>query len=441
MTAGAHDEGEHDEGQHGGGAALQAAGAVDGDRLWRRLEALGRFGATETGGVCRLALSEEEIEARRQLVDWAREAGLEASADAAGNLFLELPGAAPDLPPVVTGSHIDSQPSGGRFDGAYGVLAGLEALVAIREAGIQPPRPLVVAAWMNEEASRFAPGMMGSKAFSGEWPLDAMRGVADAEGVTVGTALDALRAAEAGLPERPLGFPLAAFVEAHIEQAPVLDRAGLPIGVVTGIQGTKRYRVTVSGVAGHAGTVPQAERRDAMMAAARVIAALDRMAPEVPGLMLTVGMLRLQPNAPSVIAREAYFSIDIRHLDDAGLAEADRRIRAIVEAEAAPCAVRLEQIAAADNLSFPEAMQQRIAAAAEALDLPARHLASAAGHDARHLHGVCPTGMIFIPCRDGISHDEREWCRPEDVAAGARVLAHVLLDLACNPPTEAPGGG
>ncbi len=150
--------------------------------------------------------------------------------------------------------------------------------------------------------------------------------------------------------------------------------------------------------------------------------------------MLTVGLLRLQPNAPSVIPREAYFSIDIRHLDDAGLATADARIRAIVEAGAAPCSVRLEQIAEAANLTFPEAMQRRIAAAAAALGLPARHLPSAAGHDARHLNGVCPTGMIFIPCRDGISHDEREWCRPEDVAAGARVLAHVLLDLACNPP-------
>lgn len=419
-----------------GAAPAAAAAAVDGGRLWRRLEALGRFGATETGGVCRLALSPEEAAARRQLVEWAREAGLEASADAAGNLFLELTGSAPDLPPVVTGSHIDSQPSGGRFDGAYGVLAGLEALVAIAEAGIRPARSLVVAAWMNEEASRFAPGMMGSKAFAGEWPLEALRAVTDSDGVSVGAALDRLRAAEPDLPERAVGFPAAAFVEAHIEQAPVLDRAGVPIGVVTGIQGTSRYRITVTGSAGHAGTVPQPERRDAMMAAARMIAALGQAAAELPGLMLTVGLLRLQPNAPSVIPREAYFSLDIRHVEDAVLAAADARIRAIVAAEAAPCEATLEQIAHAANLSFPTEIQARIAAAAEALGLPAQRLPSAAGHDARHLHGVCPTGMIFIPCRDGISHDEREWCRPEDVEAGARVLAHVLLDLAEIPPGQ-----
>ncbi|MGF1625771.1 MAG: M20 family metallo-hydrolase [Alphaproteobacteria bacterium] len=414
--------------------ARRAAEAVDDDRLWRRLQALARFGATPAGGVCRLALSAEEIGARRQIIDWAQADGLSVGADAAGNLFVELSGEEPALPPVLTGSHIDSQPTGGRFDGAYGVLAGLEALAAIARTGVRPPRSIVLAAWMNEEASRFSPGMMGSKAFAGEWALDEIRQVQDADGVSVGTALDALRSAEPDVPERPLGFPVAAFVEAHIEQAPVLDRAGVPVGIVTGIQGTSRYRITVAGSAGHAGTVPQDQRRDAMMAAARIIAALDREALALPGMMLTVGMLRLQPNAPSVIPREAYFSVDVRHVDDAALESIDRRMVEVAAAEAGPCTVHVERIAHAPNLHFPQAMRRRIAAAADALGVVAIELPSAAGHDARHLHPVCPTGMIFIPCRDGISHAEDEYSRAEDVAAGARVLAHVLIDLAASPP-------
>lgn len=420
------------------GDALRAAQAVDGSRLWQRLQDLARFGATPAGGVSRLALSAEEIGARRQIIDWARADGLDVGTDAAGNLFVELRGSEPTLPPVLTGSHIDSQPSGGRFDGAYGVLAGLEALVATARACVQPARSLVLAAWTNEEASRFSPGMMGSKAFAGEWQLDAIRQVMDADGISVGEALRTVRSAEADVPERPLGFPVAAFVEAHIEQAPVLDRAGVPIGVVTGIQGTSRYRITVSGRAGHAGTVPQGERSDAMMAAARIIAGLDREAKAIPGLMLTVGMLRLQPNAPSVIPREAYFSVDVRHVDDHALQAIDGRIGAVVVAEAEPCAVNVERIAHAPNLHFPQAVRERIAAAAHALGEQALELPSAAGHDARHLNSICPTGMIFIPCRDGISHAEEEYSRPEDVTAGARVLAHVLVGLALE---SQPGAG
>lgn len=417
--------------------ALRAAQAVDGGRLWQRLQDLAQYGATSAGGVCRLALSAEEIGARRQIIDWAQADGLAVGADAAGNLFVELKGEDPTLPPVLTGSHIDSQPSGGRFDGAYGVMAGLEALAATARAGVRPPRSLVLAAWMNEEASRFSPGMMGSKAFTGEWPLDAIRQVTDADGVSVGAALQAVQDAESDVPERPVGFPVAAFVEAHIEQAPMLDRAGIPIGVVTGIQGTSRYRVTVCGRAGHAGTVPQEERSDAMMAAARIIAGLDREAKAIPGLMLTVGMMRLQPNAPSVIPREAYFSVDVRHVDDAALQAIDDRIAAVVAAEAGPCSVHVDRIAHAPNIHFPPAMRARIAAAAQALGEDALELPSAAGHDARHLNSVCPTGMIFIPCRDGISHAEEEYSRPEDVTAGARVLAHVLVGLAQDAPSGA----
>jgi len=408
--------------------------AVDGDRLWRRLEALARFGATPGGGVTRLALSAEEIAARRFLIDLARARGLAAFSDAAGNLFLRLEGARPDRPCVLTGSHVDSQPRGGRFDGAFGVMAGLEVLEAFLDAGATPPVAIEVVAWMNEEASRFAPGMMGSKAFVGEWDLPAMRSVADGAGVTVGEALDALDAAEPDVPKRPLRRPVACFVEAHIEQGPLLERCATPVGVVTGIQGTRRYRVTVSGAAGHAGTVPPGDRRDAMMAAARMIARIDAAAARVDGMMATCGMLRLELGAPSVIPAEAFFSIDIRHPQDAAVEEMDRAIEQAAAAAAGPCEIRIDRIARAPTLEFPEAMRRRIAEAAARAGEPATDIFSAAGHDARHLNAWCPTGMIFIPCRDGISHAETEWCDPADVLSGARVLAATLASAAWDPP-------
>lgn len=415
-----------------GTAAAAVAAAVDTDRLWQRLEALAAFGATATGGVCRLALSKAEGAARRQIAHWARADGLEVFTDPVGNLFVELAGADPDAPPVMTGSHIDSQPTGGWFDGSFGVLAGLEVLAAVRRLGTVPPRRLIAVAWMNEEASRFAPGMMGSRGFCGDWPLADILEVRDADGVSVGEALARLRQGEPDIPERPLGFPLTAFIEAHIEQGPVLEARGLPIGIVTGIQGTRRYRVRVTGEAGHAGTVPPADRKDALFAAARIIAAIEAAAP--PDLMVTVGMLRLTPGAPSVIPSEAFFSVDIRHVDDALLAEMDRRLRACIEARRGPCAAEVAQIACSPTVGFPAEIRARIAQAAQALGYGAQEMLSAAGHDARHLPAVCPAGMIFIPCRNGVSHSEEEWVEAAHVTAGARTLAHAVASLALAPP-------
>lgn len=406
----------------------RVAAAVDGERLWRELETLARFGATPAEGVNRQALSAEEIAARRHLIEQARQRQLAVWADTAGNIFFRLAGREPDLSPVLTGSHIDSQPTGGRFDGAFGVLAGLEALQAL--AAAPPRRSVVVVVWMNEEASRFAPGMMGSQAFVGQWELSAIRGVRDAQGLSVGECLDRLQATEQDIPLTSPGFPVAAFLEAHIEQGPILEEQGVPVGIVSGIQGTRRYRVRVLGEAAHAGTTPAHRRRDALLAATRIIQGLAALAGQWPDLMFTVGMLRVSPNAPSVVPAESFFSIDIRHPDDALLARLDGEIQHCCEASAPPCTVEVSRIAVAASLNFPTALRARLQRVAKSLGVPTLEIYAGAGHDARHLHAVCPTAMLFAPCRDGVSHAEHEWAEPADLAAATRVLAAALWDLA-----------
>ena len=392
--------------------------------------ALGRFGARPDGGVDRPALSAAEIEARAALVAWGRGLGLDAFTDAAANLFLRLPGREPDLPPVLAGSHIDSQPTGGKFDGAYGVLAALEAVEAIRSAGIAPRRAIEVVAWTNEEGSRFSPGMTGSELFTGVKSLGDVASIQDADGVALGEALTVALAADRDVPRRAFRRPVAAFVEPHIEQGPILEREGVPVGVVTGIQGTRRYRVRVTGEAAHAGTAERRERRDALMAAVRMVAAIDRAASEPSDVKLTVGLFQVTPNAPSVVPSEVLFSIDLRHPDNAVVDRIDGQIRRLIEGERGPCAAALQQVQHNPSLEFSASIRTTIQAAAHDLGIEHRRVASAAGHDARHLHNVCPTGMIFVPCRGGISHNPEEWAEPADLEAGARVLAEVLWLLA-----------
>jgi N-carbamoyl-L-amino-acid hydrolase len=407
------------------------AAKVDAARLWERHQRLARHGATPDGGVNRQALSAEEFAAWRELIGWAREAGLAACTDAAGNLFLRMEGTDAEAAPVLTGSHLDSQPSGGKFDGVFGVLAGLEAALAIRAAGVTLRRPLEVVAWMNEEGSRFVPGMMGSAAFTGAEALDAFLPVRDAAGVSVREGLAALREAFPDLPSSPLERSVAAYVEAHIEQGPMLEREGYTIGVVTGIQGKRTFRVTVRGEEAHAGTSAPRERKDALLAAVRMIAALDatlRKGDDV--VKLTVGRLDVTPNAPSVVAGGAVFSIDLRHVDSAILRLLGDRVAGICADEAGPCSVDVVELTSAPSLAFPESMTRLVRESAKELGIPAIDIFSAAGHDARFLHAVCPTGMIFVPCKDGISHNPRESATPEDLAAGAQVLVNVLIKLA-----------
>jgi N-carbamoyl-L-amino-acid hydrolase len=404
---------------------------VDAERLWRRHMELAQFGATANGGVNRQALSDEEVAARRVLVGWGEAIGLTASNDAAGNLFLRLPGTAPDLAPVLIGSHIDSQPTGGKFDGAFGVLAALESVEAIVAAGVQPRRAIEVVAWMNEEGSRFAPGMMGSAAFTGARKLADILVVHDAVGVGVATEIAKVLAAEPDLPRRPLGFPVAAFVEAHIEQGPILEQEGRTVGVVTGIQGKRTFRVTVTGEENHAGTSPRSARRDALVSALAVVQALQQaMWDEADVVRFTIGRFDVTPNAPSVVPGRVVFSIDLRHPDTGTLRDLGDRIPALCAAAAGRCTVEVRELLHDPPLTFPEAIRDCIRAAAIDLAIPWMDIPSGAGHDARYLHYHCPTGMIFIPCLNGLSHHEAESATKDDIAAGARVLAATAFGLA-----------
>jgi len=403
---------------------------VDGERLWARHMALAAFGARADGGVDRPALSPREALARAQVITWGRAIGLEAFTDKAANLFLRLEGRDPSLAPIMAGSHIDSQPTGGKFDGVFGVLAALETAEAIVRSGERPLRPIEIVAWTNEEGSRFAPGMTGSDLFTGTRPLEAVLPIVDAAGISIGDAVASILAADDDVPLRAFGLPIAAYVEPHIEQASVLERAGIPLGIVTGIQGTRRYRVRVTGEAAHAGTALRRDRRDALMAAVRMIRAMDEAAMEPADTLLTVGMLQVTPNAPSVVPAEAFFSIDLRHPDNAVVDRVDADIRRIVEELKGNCSVELKQIQHSPSLSFAPDIRSAIAKAAAARGIPAMDVFSAAGHDARQLHYVCPTGMIFVPCRGGISHHPDEWAEPEHLTAGAQVLADVVWDLA-----------
>jgi beta-ureidopropionase / N-carbamoyl-L-amino-acid hydrolase len=404
---------------------------IDADRLWARLLRLAEIGATSGGGVNRQALSDGEIEAWRLVIGWAHDAGLSAATDAAGNLFLILAGRDRAAAPVLLGSHLDSQPTGGKFDGAAGVLAAFEAVVSLAERGESPARDLIVVAWMNEEGSRFAPGMMGSEAFAGERTLDAIRAARDADGVSVGEALDRLHAAFPALPRKPLGFPAAAYLELHIEQGPILEATEHVIGVVSGIQGKKTFKVVVEGAEGHAGTLAQSERRDALAAFARMASALDAAIGAIDAaIKFTIGHVVVEPNAPSVVPSRVTFSIDLRHPDNAVLDAAGARIGVLCREHAPPCAVTVVPLVDAPSNVFDAGLRERIEHAARKQNQPAMTILSAAGHDARHLAKICPAAMIFIPCRDGASHVEHEWAEPAHVAAGASVLAQVLHELA-----------
>lgn len=316
-------------------------------------------------------------------------------------------------------------------------MAALEAAVSLAEQSDRPARDVIVVAWMNEEGSRFAPGMMGSEAFTGERNMDAIRAARDADGISVGEALDRLHRAFPDVPRRPLGFAAGAYLELHIEQGPLLEAADCAIGVVTGIQGKKTFQVVVEGAEGHAGTLAQQERRDALAAFARMAAALHAEIGTVDAdIKFTIGRVAVVPNAPSVVPSRVSFSIDLRHPDNAVLDAAGARIAALCQQNAAPCAVTVTPLVDAPSNAFDPRLRASIAEAARAQGHSAMEILSAAGHDARHLAKICPAAMIFIPCRDGASHVEHEWAEPDHVAAGASVLGEVLHGLAFVPGIE-----
>ena len=407
------------------------AARVDGRRLWRRLMEMAEIGAIPGNGVNRQALSDEDIAARELLIDWVRRRGYAVAVDEAANLFIRRPGSDPDLAPVLTGSHMDSQPRGGRFDGIYGVIAGLEALDALGDAEAATRRPIELVAWTNEEGSRFDPGCMGSMVFSGTAPLERFEDAVDANGVSFGRALARTLAAAPDLPRRNGSTPPAAYIEAHIEQGPVLEAASVPIGAVTGVQGSQRFVIEIGGATAHAGTTPVKGRRDALQAALRAVARLNEtMADSEDVLRFTVGRFEVTPNSPNTVPSRVVFSIDLRHPDGAELDRRARRIARVCENAALPCSVRVRRTFDQRPVAFEPGIVDAIEQSAAMIDLPSLRIPSGANHDAAFVSQVTPTAMIFIPCLRGVSHHESEYASPEDCAAGARVLAATLGVLA-----------
>ncbi len=404
--------------------------AVDGDRLWKSLTEMAKIGALPGGGCRRLALTDEDKAGRDLFVSWCEAAGCTISIDGMGNLFARRPGRDNSKPPVVTGSHLDTQPHGGKYDGVYGVLAGLEVVRALNDAGIETESPIEVAVWTNEEGARFAPSMVGSAVFSGTYSLDKGRSCADLDGVTLGAELE--RLGYAG--DRPsAGVPVGAYFEAHIEQGPVLEAEQKTIGVVTGGQGLRWYDVTVAGQDSHAGTTPMPRRRDAMVATAAIVAGLCSLAEgRAPDAVATVGEMTVSPNSRNTIPGRVDFTIDIRHPSDGVLAEMDEAVRVLCHRAGVEhnVEVSLDQVADTPAVVFDEDCVAAVRKTAADLNYPHRDMISGAGHDAFFLAKVVPTAMIFVPCKDGLSHNEAEEATPNDLAAGCNVLLHAMLDRA-----------
>jgi len=411
---------------------MSGANAVKEDRLWQRHVDMARLGGTPKGGVNRQALSPEDAAARNLLASWAKARGFAVSTDAIGNLFVRREGTDAKAKPVMSGSHMDSQPTGGRFDGMFGVLAAFEALEALEDADIKTKRPLVAVAWTNEEGSRFQPGAMGSAVFAGHNRLEDMLAVKDWKGVVLKDALaETLKAAPAPLREGHPGFAVDGYVEAHIEQGPRLENERKTIGVVTAIQGSRRYIVEIEGEEAHAGTTPRAARKDAFAAATRIAAAMyEATSDKDDTLRFTIGRVEVMPGSPNTVPGKASFTIDMRHPQDAVLEAHEKKLEQIVASKAAPCPATITRVTNVAPTDFDRTVIDLVRAKANALRLSNMDMPSGAGHDAMHIAKLCPAGMIFVPCERGISHNEIENATPSDLAAGTRVLVEVLEALA-----------
>ena len=412
-------------------APLKAASCIDASRLLESIETLARFGAREDGGVNRPALSPIDLEARRFLIDRATRLGCTVRTDACANLFFRRPGLE-DLPPVMTGSHVDTQPTGGKLDGSYGVLAGFECVAALNDAGIRTRRPLEVVAWTNEEGTRFQPGAMGSSAFVDPALIERYGQAKDADGISLDSALAAHREAFPSLETRITERAAHAFVELHIEQGPLLELANVPLGVVKGIQGVRWYAVRCKGVAAHAGTTPMHARHDAMTLAVCIRAEISAFAYQLGGddTRITFGRWTVLPNSINTIASDVTFSVDFRHPNPAVLHAFDRQLAACV----AHHAVTSEALFMHPPVDFAPAVIQRVADACHALGASSLSITSGAFHDAMYLAKHCPSAMLFVPSRGGISHNPQEATDDDHLVLGARTLAHCLVHL-CN---EAP---
>lgn len=413
-------------------SAESATGAlrVDGARLWQSLMDLAQIGATPKGGVRRLALTDLDRQGRDLVVEWLRDAGAGIEVDGAGNIFATRNGRDGAAAMVLTGSHIDTQPSGGKFDGNYGVLAGLEVLRTLNDAGVITEHPVGVAIWTNEEGSRFVPVMGGSGAFAGVYTLEHLRQQRDIDGIAFGDALNAIGYAG----DAPVGGrTLDAYFEAHIEQGPILEREDKVIGVVTGALGLRWYDCVWTGQDAHAGPTPMEARHDALRGASRMVEAVHALAMRhAPDGRATVGFMQVSPNSRNVVPGRVKMTVDMRHPDDGHLARMDLELRDATASVARELGLEcdLQQVDHFSASRFDTKCVDAVRTATRALGFPYREMVSGAGHDAIYIARVAPTSMIFVPCKDGISHNEIEDARPEHLEAGANVLLQAILTRA-----------
>jgi N-carbamoyl-L-amino-acid hydrolase len=400
---------------------------IDGKRLWDSLMAMAEIGATPKGGVKRLTLTEVDREGRDRFKAWCESLGLTVRVDAIGNMFCRREGRDPSRAPVLFGSHLDSQPTGGKFDGALGVIAGLEVMRTLNDLGIETEAPLELVNWTDEEGSRFGHSLMGSGVWAGVYDEAKANALPDVEGVTVGQALDAI-GYRGPHPAKP--FPADAYFELHIEQGPILEREGKAIGVVTGAQAQVWYDAVITGQDAHAGTTPPSARKDALVAAARVIARVDALMRERgEDGRGTVGFLQCLPNSCNVVPGEVRFSVEFRH----PRTEEIEHLAATFPAEAerlvaeTGCRLELREKFRFAHQPFDASCVDLVRQAAARLGHAAREIVSGAGHDAVYVARLVPTAMIFTPCKDGLSHNEAESILPEEAEAGCQVLFEAVL--------------
>ena len=399
---------------------------VNGDRLWNSLMEMARLGATPKGGVCRLALSETDLKARDLLSEWCWELGMEIRFDAMGNQFARLAGKDPEADPIMLGSHLDSQPTGGKFDGALGVLAGLEVIRALADAGMRPNHPIELVNWTNEEGARFAPAMIGSGVFAGAFSLEEVHQIKDQEGINIKEAIEGIGHLGPNMDRSPYHASL----ELHIEQGPVLEQKESILGIVTGVQGMRWYECRVKGKSAHAGSTPMDMRNDPVQVVTRLLVDCYQMIAEDPEAKMTIGTLKAYPGAINTVPELITFNLDIRHPKTAGLEGIEKGLKSLIarhEMEADD--IELVEVWKSAPVAFHPACIDAVACACELLKMPAMKLVSGAGHDSVYINRVAPTGMIFIPCKDGLRHNEAESIEKEHAEAGANVLLHALLKL------------
>ena len=401
---------------------------IDGRRLWDALMEAAQIGATPKGGVCRLTLTDLDRQARDWFKAQCQALGCTVAVDALGNMFARRPGKNPDLAPIAMGSHLDTQPTGGKFDGALGVLGALEAMRTLHDAGYQTNAPLEIVNWTNEEGSRFAPAMLASGVFAGVFSPQYAYARTDRDGKTFGEELQRIGYRGA---EPPGARKFAAMFELHIEQGPVLEHEGRTIGIVLGVQGMRWYEVVVTGQDAHSGAMPMRLRRNALLGAARMIERIDAIAHEhAPDAVGTVGLIEAKPNSRNVIPGEVFFTVDFRHPDDKVLDAMEAKLRASLPEIMGPPRLRYRETRIWDfaPVRFAPELIDCVRIGAQQAGFPARDMISGAGHDAAYVARVAPTTMIFVPCLGGVSHNEAESASFADCAAGAQVLLNAVLE-------------